>query len=68
MSRVAGLGTEFGSGSVNLKPKVLISYRFLNKAKVYGDLGILDLINKPTEENTGDKIRIPSHHQYGSRN
>lgn len=51
----------------DLKPKVKTSYCPPNEAKIYGSFGVLDLIDKPAEENPREKIRLLSHHQYGSR-
>lgn len=68
MGGVVGLGSEFVPGSVlTLKPKVLTTSCLLNEAKIYGDLGKLDLINKPTGENPREEISLLSPHQYGSR-
>lgn len=38
------------------KPEVLTSYCLLNEAEIYGGLGMLDLIDKPAEENPREKI------------
>lgn len=64
----AGLGTEFVSGVLS-DPKVQDLNHQLSPEEgkdLWGSC-MLDLINKPTEENPREKISLLSHHQYGSR-
>lgn len=46
-----GWGLDLCVAPCDPKPKVLTSYCLLNEAEIYGDLGMLALINKPVEEN-----------------
>ena len=58
---MAGRGLDLCLALCDLRPRVLATGCLLNEAEIYGVLGVLALINKPTEQNPRENISLQSH-------